>query len=411
MGLFFWRKKKKEENEPYWDESVFGSNDEEKVELDYVDEDATFLSIDKGIIEEALDEKNNTSSVDRSSYIENCCEQMASCAKRIDDAKAEYMMVNNYINDINVIENLDTVKKNELIYFAKRIRTLTEGKKELSRFSTKMPGEKYLQIQSIEDDIRGVLKDMSDLEEDCQRLKTDLHNIEGERVGLRVEEKHFVSLLNGIKAITKIAISALAVIFLLMIIGQLQFDMDMSIPIYGTIMLAVAGGALIIVLNQKYYNELKLTEMKKQKAASLLNKYKLRYVNAKSRLDYSYEKYGVKSAHELNEQWGVYLTVKKEREAYEKNNDELYRTISKLEEFLDSVKLYDSSVWPSQIGAILDGRQMHEIRQMLNVRRQKLRKSIDYNMDTIERYKSQVKNVMQKNPSMAKEIMEMLDRY
>ncbi len=404
VGWLFGRKKK----DKYED---FDISENSEFSLDYGDEASAFLSIDKGIIEEILNEEKNTKNIDRTSFVENCCEQMATCSKRIDDAKREYSIVNNYINDVTTIENLDGELKKQLLYFAKRIRTLNEGKKELRKFATRMPGDKYHYMQNAEEDMPKILKEIKDSEELCEQLKMDLHNIEGEKFALKQEEKHAVRMINTVKSIFKIAIVTVAIIMILLFVAQVCFEMDMMIPIYGTILMAVASSAVILVLNQKYYNELKLTGMKKQKAVRLLNKYRLRYVNAKSILEYTYEKNGVKSSYELAEQWALYLSVKKEHEAYEKNNDELFKTIGEMEDFLSNLKLFDVSVWPSQVEAILDGGEMDKVRQTLNVRRQKLRKSIEFNMNTIDRYKEQLKTVVKKNPAMAQEIMMILDRY
>ncbi len=379
--------------------------------VEYEDEQTAFLSIDKGIIEEVLEEEKDTRKIDRTSYIENCCEQMATCSKRIDDAKREYQLVNNYLNDIQTIEQLEGERKKELLYFANRVKTLNEGKKELRQFTTRMPGDKYLYMQRVEKDIQSILKEMKENEEICEQLKMDLHNIEGEKFALKQEEKYAAKMINSVKSIFKIAIVTISIILVLLFVAQVYYEMDMMIPIYGTVMMAVATAAVILVLNQKYYGELKLTGMKKQKAVRLLNKYRLRYVNAKSTLDFMYEKNGVKNSYELGELWAQYLSVKKEQEAYEKNNDELFKTITSMEDFLNSIRLYDASVWPSQIEAILDGREMTDIRHTLNVRRQKLRNSIEYNMNTIDRYKEQLKSVVQKNPALAQEVMAVLDRY
>ena len=404
LGWLFGKKKKDELEELHiYDNSEFS--------LDYVDEAAAFLSIDKGIIEEVLDEEKDTKNIDRTSFIENCCEQMATCSKRIDDAKREYSLVNNYLNDIQTIEQLDGERREQLFYYAKRIKTLNESKRELKQFTTRMPGNKYLYMQQNENEMQSILKDMKDNEELCEQLKMDLHNIEGEKFALKQEEIHAAKMMNSVRGLFKIAIVTFAIILIMLFIARVSFEMDMKVPVYGTIMMAVATAAVILVLNQRYYNELKLSGLKMQKAIRLLNKYRLRYVNAKSTLDYAYEKIGVKNSYELAEMWAVYLSVKKEREAYEKNNDELYKTINDMEVFLNSIKINDASVWPSQVEAILDGREMTEVRHTLNVRRQKLRKSIEYNMYTMDRYKEQVKSVMKKNPAMAQEIMAVLDRY
>ena len=404
LGWLFGRKKKTE-----YEELEFSNNNE--FALDYVDEDAAFLSIDKGIIEEVLDEEKDSRKIDRTSYIENCCEQMATCSKIIDDAKKEYALVNNYLNDINTIENLAGDQKKQLLYFAKRIRTLNEGKKELRQFTTRMPSEKYYYMQRNEQEMPIILKEMKESEEQCEQLKMDLHNIEGEKFALKQEELYAARVINTITSLFKMSIVTVVIILIILFIAQFYMELDMKVPIYGTVLLGVAAVAIILVMNQKYYAELKITGMKKQKAVRLLNKYRLRYVNAKSILDYSYEKNGVKTSYELAEQWALYLSVKKEQEAYEKTNDELFKTIGEMEDFLNSIKLYDASVWAAQVDAILDGKEMTEVRHTLNVRRQKLRKSIEFNMNTIDRYKQQVKNVMKKNPAIAQEIMDVLDRY
>lgn len=404
LGLFF-RKKKKPKIE-----EINIQNDSE-FSLDYVDEAAAFMSIDKGIIEEVLDEEKDTRNIDRTSFIENCCEQMATCSKRIDDAKREYTLVNNYLNDIQAIEQLEGERREQLMYYAKRIKTLNESKKELRQFTSRMPGDKYLYMQRMEGQMQSILKEMKDSEELCDRLKMDLHNIEGEKFALKQEEHYAAKMINTVRSLFKISIVTFASILIILLIAQLALEADMRIPVYATIMLAVATAAVILVLNQKYYSELKLTGLKMQKAVRLLNKYRLRYVNAKSILDYAYEKNGVKTSYELAENWAVYLSVKKEQEAYEKNNDELYKTINDMEVFLNSIKLYDASIWPSQVDAILDGREMTEVRHTLNVRRQKLRKSIEYNMNTIDRYKAQIESITKKNPAMAAEVLAVLDRY
>jgi len=336
---------------------------------------------------------------------------MASCSGRIEDAKKEYALVNNYLNDINTIENLAGEQKKQLLYYAKRIRTLNEGRKELRQFTTRMPSERYYYMQKNEGEMTKILKEIKESEELCEQLKMDLHNIEGEKFALKQEELYAAKVINTITSLFKISMVTVIIILIMLIFAQFGMDLDMKVPIYGTVLLGVLAAAIILVMNQKYYAELKLTGMKKQKAVRLLNKYRLRYVNAKSILDYEYEKNGVKTSYELAEQWSMYLSVKKEQEAYEKNNDELFKTIGEMEDFLNSIKIYDASVWPAQVDAILDGKEMTEVRHTLNVRRQKLRKSIEFNMNTIDRYKEQVKNVMKKNPAIAQEIMDVLDRY
>jgi hypothetical protein len=66
----------------------------------------------------------------------------------------------------------------------------------------------------------------------------------------------------------------------------------------------------------------------------------------------------------------------------------------------------DPEVWLVQTYAILDDREMVEIRHDLNQRRQKLREKIQYNTETKERYLQDIGEVVAANPSLKKYLTE-----
>jgi hypothetical protein len=66
----------------------------------------------------------------------------------------------------------------------------------------------------------------------------------------------------------------------------------------------------------------------------------------------------------------------------------------------------DAEVWLVQTYAILDNREMVEIRHDLNQRRQKLRERIEYNTETKERYQKDIREVVATNPMLKKYLTE-----
>jgi DNA topoisomerase IA len=54
---------------------------------------------------------------------------------------------------------------------------------------------------------------------------------------------------------------------------------------------------------------------------------------------------------------------------------------------------------------------MVEVRHGLNVRRQKLREQMEYNMKRIEEAKANVTDYIKNNPKYANEIMQIVDSY
>ena len=409
MGFFKWLKSK-----TVTEEIIFeGENLYEKIKTDSENDlEKMYEPLDKDLIEQAIteDRVNNTFDEKKSS-VEHICEQMVICEKRIDSAKKEFDAVNGYINDILAIENMDEPIKGNVEYYARRIITLREDKKSLKQHSTKIPESKYIYMQRHEDEIKDILKEMYDDEQESQRLKTDLHHIEGEKVGLKQEKKESIAKLNTIRTLAKIGAITAGLILAALVWAQFNSKTDFTMWIYIVVILTLVGGTILVANHQDTVKFLRLTERKLNKAIGLLNKYKLLYVNVQSRLEYKYEVHGVKNSHELNDLWRLYLNAKKEHEAFCLNSDNTYKSVEGLIMELDKLNLYDSSVWPSQVDAIVDGRNMMQIRHTLNVRRQKLKESITFNTTTLENCKARIQNLIDKNPVIAKDIIAILERY
>ena len=409
MGFFKWLKSKTVTEEIIFD----GENLYEKIKTDSENDlQKMYEPLDKELIEQAIieDRVNNTFDEKKTS-VEHICEQMVICEQRIESAKKELDAVNGYINDIIAIENMDEPIKGNVEYYARRIITLREDKKSLKQHSTKIPESKYIYMQRHEDEIKDILKEMYDDEQESQRLKTDLHHIEGEKIGLKQEKKEALAKLNTIKSLTKIGAIAASAILAMLVWAQFNSRTDYIMWIYMVVILTLVGGTIIVANHQETVSFLRLTERKLNKAIGLLNKYKLLYVNVQSRLEYKYEAHGVKSSHELNDLWRLFINAKKEHEAFHLNSDNTFKSVEGLITELDKLKLYDSSVWPSQVDAIVDGREMAQIRQTLNVRRQKLKQSINFNTNTLENCKARIESLIEKNPIIAKDIIAIIEKY
>lgn len=410
MGLLsLFKRKNKEDDYIYENENLY-----EKIKSDSEEEVAEdmYEPLDKDLINQTIvEEKLNNTSMEKKSYAERLCEQMVICSQRIESAKKEHQAVNSYLNDIQTIENLEEPAKSSVEYYARRIITLREDKKCIREKSTKIPESKYIYMQRHEHEIQDILKTMYDDEQECQRLKTDMHHIEGEKVALKYEKRDATKKLQIIRTLAKLGMGTAVILLLMLIIGMYVSGSDMVLGIYGVVVATLTGAAVLIVLNQKYTAELALTEKKINKAIGLMNKYKLLFVNVKSRLDYEYEVHGVKNSYELNDLWRMYINAKKEHEAFHLNADNTYKAIDGLIAELEEAHVSDPSVWPAQVEALVDGRSLNEIRQTLNVRKQKLRQSIEFNASTMDNARGQIQKLIDKNPVMAKEIIAILEEY
>lgn len=343
-------------------------------------------------------------------YVENCCDQMVICQKRIETAKNEYNQVNHYLSDISTIENLGGKAKEDLLFQVRRIKSLKEDKKSYADSGAKMSEKKYEYINNHESEMPKILKEMQSNEQEFQVLKNDLHNIEGEKAALKYERKVCVQRLNMLRKMLKVVLFVSAAVLLILTMGQVNGKYDFTIGFYITIVLAIGAIAAILTYNQNQERNLKISELKLNKAIGLLNRYKLRYVNMKSGLDYFYQVYGVTNSYELSNLWRLYLTAKKEREAYFKMSDNLYKSTEEYMDIIKGLNLYDPSVWSYQMNAILEKEEMEVIRKTLHNRRDGLKKNIDYNTDVVNNSKNRIKKVIEDDPSLADEVLALVDR-
>ena len=135
---------------------------------------------------------------------------------------------------------------------------------------------------------------------------------------------------------------------------------------------------ILTISNYNIY-KMKVAEIKRNKIIVIENKVKLRYVNCTWGIEYAYEKYHTTSSMQLEMMWKEYVRIREEEERNRKNErqQEVYRSTIIRE--LRRYGVVDAGIWVLQPQALLDPKEMVEVRHSLNVRRQKLREHIDYN--------------------------------
>ena len=184
----------------------------------------------------------------------------------------------------------------------------------------------------------------------------------------------------------------------------------MTYPYIGTLALAAVSAVVIFTESNKNRYEITLSEKKYNKAVELLNRTKIKYVNNVSVLDYNREKFGVKNATDFEELWGEYCKAKEYERRFRENTEQLSKSNDALQQQLDRHEVSDTEVWLVQTYAILDDREMVEIRHDLNQRRQKLREQIRYNTEVKEDYEKQIREVAGSSENGSEIIKEVLDK-
>ena len=102
---------------------------------------------------------------------------------------------------------------------------------------------------------------------------------------------------------------------------------------------------------------------------------------------------------------------KEERRKFRRTELELDLYQTELMEHLKQYNITEPRRWLNQALAIIEPKEMVEIRHELIVRRQSLRKRMDYNKDVAGSARDEIMDVVTKYPEYADEIQGMVDRY
>jgi len=99
----------------------------------------------------------------------------------------------------------------------------------------------------------------------------------------------------------------------------------------------------------------------------------------------------------------------KEKEKYERTNEDLEYFNGRLIRVLEQYHLYDSKVWVAQANALTDKKEMVEVKHELLVRRQNARDQIAFYLKEMKKERRDVKRMMKKMGSHTEKVQEILD--
>lgn len=348
---------------------------------------------------------------DRNRYVEEQCEIILECNNNVETAKKEYKTVSAYFSDIQIIEGQPVKIRDRITYLAKSIVELAVDRKMLFTEEKKISGSRYLQLQQEEDTIVDGIKNLKNNELYLQVVKKDMSALTGEKAALKIETRELLNRQAIIKNITIVSLVCFVIIFSVFIVAQAASGDDYSTWFYLVLFLAAVFAAGDILLYRRTIYNIMITEKKVNKTIALHNKVKIKYINVRNLIEYQYEKYGVKSSYELADLYQRYLETKATREKYRKATMELSDGEEELEELLESLGLYDSKIWLSQVKALCEPKEMVEIRHEYSVRRQGLRKLIEENSERAEVSKASLRKIIADYPDFAGEVLQIVEKY
>lgn len=339
------------------------------------------------------------------------CDQIVEATYQMEDLKAEYDVVTSYFEDIQMIEELPQNIRKEITDTAKKIAFLQNETTEFLHSDDRISDENFRMIQGMEKDLTAVFGQLKELEDMDMAIRRDMTHLEGEKNAQEYIQESIESQQSKIKNFMIIfgTISVLAVITLA-VVGVLTKN-NLVLPVL-LILLVIAGmAALCVVTYRNLSYEFKMSEKRENRAISLMNKVKIKYVNNTSTLEYLYEKYHVNSLRELEYLYDQYLIMVDEIRKYQRTTGDLREYTEALSKLLYAHGVKDPDIWTKQSLALIDPREMVEVKHSLNVRRQKLRDQIAYNEQLRLEGLKGLRELLKTNPELRDDVRREMELY
>lgn len=350
----------------------------------------------------------------RHDYVVSCLEQIAEATRELDNLEYEYNMVTSYLKDMEEIENLPAEEKAALETAAAKVSSIRRerAKEDAQALKKGMPDAKYAQLMMLDSDVESGIRKLSEAEEYQQKIKADLRALDNERTAFKYRRGELIGEMEDCQGMTVVCSVAVAVCMLALIVMQFGFGMNASI---GFVLAAGGAAAFYLFVFHKYReasSEYKRLKAETNRLILLQNRVKIRYVNNTNLLDYLCMKYKVDSSRELNKLWKQFNEEKERRAAMRQSQMALDLCENELMHILRKYQIGDTAIWLNQTDAILDHKEMVEIRHSLIVRRQSLRKRMEYNREIVAgNAQNEIKDLVESYPKYSGEIMALVAEY
>ena len=382
----------------FWKKIFRSRQDEEGDELDFEDESWERIESNRS--------KFNVHDWDqRKEYVQDCRDRIREASEELENLSFEYGKVTSYLKDIEEIEALPEEERKELNASAEKIQELESRRGAYLEKKNRMSDEKYHQMERMEDEAEEGLRKLSETEDYQNLIRKDMSRLDGEKHAYLYRKDELKGMIADAKGMTIICSVALIVCFVVLFTLKYALRMDIQVGFLLTTGLAALVITLLFIKYTESVKELKRVEKGINRIIMLQNRVKIRYVNNTNLLESLYMKYKVSSAKEFLSLWEKYKVEKEERRRYREAELELDECQQELLSILKCYQVKDPAIWLHQTAAILDNKEMVEIRHGLIIRRQSLRRRMDYNREMIiEKTKGEMKELAEAYPQYAGEL-------
>ncbi len=402
MGFRWFRSKNKEKGDQ---QLAAEAEMENGTEAEGVEKDLEAVPEQIKLEKEKVDLTNKPIRLD---YIQRLYDGIREAKRQSEEIKAEYGQVTSYLKDIQLMDQALEEEKKVLKDTASAIVELTAEWEKRKGRRYKFTDSQRAAMENFEPKVEDDISKLKEFEDYQIKIKHDMRQLDGEKRMLLRDKRDIIRKQSTLQLVSKVLGFMLALFGILLVTILVVFETDIRVPFIATAAFAFVVTLIIVIEAGKNRRDMVLTERRCNRAISFSNRVRIKYVNNTRTIDYMCTKYRVRNVTELEFVYDQYRKAKREwarqrEDAFLLNekNEILLAELTKL-----GVK--DRDLWLGRANAIVDPREMVEVRHELNEQRQKLRAQIDYNNGIMQDFIQELERIRNKKPEYAQEIEDML---
>lgn len=341
-------------------------------------------------------------------YILDSCEQIVATTKEIQKQDAESKVIKSYLNDIKIIESLEADKANDLKTAASRVVEITKSL-EVQKYTVRnITNEQYVIISEEEDEMQGVIKRMEDSELKMTEIHRQIREIEGEKSRYEIEKDSLAEQSLLIKRLAYVVLVSFVAFFILLLMLGNKTGNDFSFGMLLLFFITTLLGFLMFMRQGTIKKLRRKCNIRLNTVVQALNMVRMKYVNIKNGVDYTKEKYKVDSSKELLFVWEQYIEKVKDNERFIKSHQDLEDYTERFHKILDSLDLHDKNFWKNRPEAIVNEKDMAEVKHKLVARHRRIRERMDENRRMVQNERDEIDRMMKQHEFYLPEINEII---
>lgn len=253
--------------------------------------------------------------IDNLKYVDNLCNNSMNIQKSKLEEEKKLLKSIELLDQFKKYDGIDDADIEEIEVLMDKYISLGREKETL-KSDLLLNEKKYEDFRKYEDVIESSIKELREFEEGKEKLDNDLKYLKAEQGALKFEEENVLNKFNTIEKLFYAVL--LSVCVLIIIFSGLYFILGEKIILPSTItaILIVFWILWIFMLQADLKLEHSKNKVKQEKIVKMINKVKIKIVNAEASLLSIYKKFGVNSSIALKNKWDIYKQIKNKRLQY-----------------------------------------------------------------------------------------------